>query len=83
MSDDLLEPLGLGPPESALHLRVPASPRSASTRLAESVDGSPGARSRTPTSGRPSPARGHLPAEGWEMVEPIEGQDALRHRSAP
>ncbi|GLW67861.1 hypothetical protein Kpho02_01600 [Kitasatospora phosalacinea] len=43
MSDDLLEPLGLGPLESALHLRVPAAPRSASARPAESVDAAPSA----------------------------------------
>ncbi|GLW53527.1 TrmB family transcriptional regulator [Kitasatospora phosalacinea] len=126
MSDDLLEPLGLGPLESALYLRVLAAPRSTSARLAESVDAAPSALrtalhrlvaaglvtrlAGSPTRYTAAPPEVAVdalatrrqqeldqlrvrvrelalsyadlgPSVSSELVELVEGQDALRHRA--
>ena len=65
------------PPEVAVEAPAPGASKNSTNYV--SWCGS--WRSRTPTSGRPSPARGHLPAEDWGMVELVEGQEALRHRA--
>ncbi|MEV7217835.1 helix-turn-helix domain-containing protein [Kitasatospora cineracea] len=126
MSDDLLEPLGLGTLESALYLRVLATPRATSARLAESLDAPPSALrtalhrlvssglvtrlAGSPTRYTAAPPevavdalatrRQHDldqlrvkvrelalayadlgPSVSSELVELVEGRDALRHRA--
>ncbi|MEV4556855.1 helix-turn-helix domain-containing protein [Kitasatospora sp. NPDC049285] len=126
MSDDLLEPVGLGALESALYLRVLAAPRSTAAQLADAVDALPSAlraalhrlvasglvtrlagsptrytaappevavdalaaqrqqeldrlRTRVRELARQYEALG--PSKSAELVELVEGQDAMRHRA--
>jgi len=126
MSDDLLEPVGLGATESALYLHVLSAPRSTTAQLAEAVASTPAgirtALGRLVTTGlvtrlAGSPVRytaappevamdalaaqrqqemdrlrgrirdlaaqfqGLGPSRSAELVELIEGQDAMRHRA--